>query len=422
MTGPIPKLYLFLGIFIRLSLSCLHGTHPRVSLYTPSYVEHQVRTLQARKAAYEPKPKPKIALINVRVFDGYIIHNPSTVIIDGDVIGFDIRDVNSIIDGQGGILLPGLIDSHCHVSSLADLEALSRYGVTTGMNMNCQNYTLCNYLRNQVGLTSLFTAGIAAVAPNSTHAKLFSVPGNPQISSPSQAPQFVDNVFRNGSDYMKLVSESSGFDQATHNTLVNATHALGKQAMTHAADLASYQVAITSKTNGLQHIPFDSPLTEGMAAQMKAHNQFVTPTLNIGKVVSANMTLKALLSGSGTNVSYGTGVTGVRVCKQAGVSILAGTDAISTIRGVNDPLGLTLHLELENLVEAGLSNAEALRSATMVPARWHNLMDRGAIRQGMRADLLLLKPGSNPLVNISKTLDISRVWNGGVEFTSLVNA
>ena len=95
-----------------------------------------LKALQARN--FSVPPRTKTALTNVRVFDGYHIHQSSTVVIDGSIISFNTCGVSSVIDGCGGILLPGLIDSHCHVSSLSDLEALSSYGVTTAMDMNCR--------------------------------------------------------------------------------------------------------------------------------------------------------------------------------------------------------------------------------------------------------------------------------------------
>lgn len=58
----------------------------------------------------------KIALKNVRVLDGECIREPSTVVIDGGLISKpdDIEDAE-IIDGQGRVLLPGLIDAHVHL-------------------------------------------------------------------------------------------------------------------------------------------------------------------------------------------------------------------------------------------------------------------------------------------------------------------
>jgi imidazolonepropionase-like amidohydrolase len=231
------------------------------------------------------------------------------VVIDGDSITFDPRDVQRTVDGEGGILLPGLIDSHVHVGSLASLETLSRYGVTTALNMGCSNYTLCSALRNQIGLTSFFSAGEGAVGPNSAHATLFGT--QDPVFSPSQPPQLVANVFGNGSDYMKIISEQNGFNQATHNALVNAAHMLGKVTMTHAQDYDSYEVAILSRTDGIQHVPCDIPLTEEMAQRIKQQIQYVTPTLNIVKIVTANSTIGSILS-PGVELSYEAGVASVQ--------------------------------------------------------------------------------------------------------------
>lgn len=234
--------------------------------------------------------------------------------------------------------------------------------------------------------------------------------------SPSQAPQLVGNVFGNGSDYMKIISERNGFNQATHDALVTASHTLGKVTMTHAENYDSYEVAILSRTDGIQHVPCDFPLTEEMAQRIKRQVQFVTPTLNIVKIVTANATIGSILS-PGVELSYEAGVTSVQRLIRAGVPILAGTDASDATTFLkDDKMGITLHRELQYLTEAGMSEVDVLRAATVIPSIWHNLIGRGSIREGYRADLLLLKPGSDPLQNISKTMDIARVWNGGVEY------
>ncbi len=94
----------------------------------------------------------------------------------------------------------------------------------------------------------------------------------------------------------------------------------------------------------------------------------------------------------------------VKTLHAAGVRILAGTDAPM-------PLvypGSSLHEELELLVEAGLSPADALRSATIWPAEFLGLSESsGIIAVGKRADLLLLD--ANPLSRISHTQRIRAV-------------
>ena len=76
----------------------------------------------------------KTALANVRVFDGRRLREPATVVIDGDSIGKDPAGAR-VIDCDGAVLLPGLIDAHVHLYGREDLEQLSGFGVTTALDM-----------------------------------------------------------------------------------------------------------------------------------------------------------------------------------------------------------------------------------------------------------------------------------------------
>jgi len=97
----------------------------------------------------------------------------------------------------------------------------------------------------------------------------------------------------------------------------------------------------------------------------------------------------------------------------AGVPIVLGTDA-NQAQGVpaNVPYGESAHRELELLVEAGLTPAEALHAATGAAADRFGLPDRGRIAAGLRADLLLVD--GDPLDDIAATRSIRRVWLAGI--------
>ena len=83
-----------------------------------------------------------------------------------------------------------------------------------------------------------------------------------------------------------------------------------------------------------------------------------------------------------------------------GVPLLLGTDYIVA--------GADAHRELEQLVSAGLSPAEALHAATIAPAAYAGLADEyGAVAEGRVADLLLVD--ANPLQDVRNTRRIAAV-------------
>lgn len=98
----------------------------------------------------------------------------------------------------------------------------------------------------------------------------------------------------------------------------------------------------------------------------------------------------------------------VAAMNDQGVPIGAGTD---TPIGQAIP-GYSLHTELERLVDAGLSPAQALIAATIRPAEFFGLEDRmGKVEAGMEADLVLLD--ANPLADIRNTRRIVNVIANG---------
>lgn len=107
---------------------------------------------------------------------------------------------------------------------------------------------------------------------------------------------------------------------------------------------------------------------------------------------------------------------GLRRMHAAGVPVVLGSDA------GNWPVfpyylhGPTTILELEMLVQAGLTPADAIAAATVVPARMLGLDDVGAVAVGKRADLVVT--GVDPLVDVGRALrDVRLVVKDGVART-----
>lgn len=91
-----------------------------------------------------------------------------------------------------------------------------------------------------------------------------------------------------------------------------------------------------------------------------------------------------------------------------GVRMLAGTD-----QSAGYVPGAALHAELALLQQAGVSPAEALRMATLNPARYFQATDSsGAIAAGRVADLVVLR--RNPLDDIRRVGEIDMVMTRGL--------
>jgi imidazolonepropionase-like amidohydrolase len=108
-----------------------------------------------------------------------------------------------------------------------------------------------------------------------------------------------------------------------------------------------------------------------------------------------------------------TGMRLTRIAAEEGVTILAGTDT-----GADNPLaypGDSLHGELETLVDTGLTPLQALRAATIAPARWFGEEAQlGTIAKGKAADFVILD--GDPLEDIRNTRSIVAVVQQGVFF------
>ncbi|GFP57826.1 hypothetical protein TASIC1_0009016300 [Trichoderma asperellum] len=406
------QLFTLVTVFSPATLACLEHLMQERAPDPSDMVQRQ-----------KPAPRTKTAIKNVRVFDGVKLTGFQTVIFDGEYISNDTSNIETTVDGNGGILIPGLIDSHVHISSIAGLEILASYGVTTALNMACRNYTQCAPLRNVDGVASFISAGIPATGPGSPHSKTFNLTAPYLIYPDQNATEIVSYTFGNNSDFYKITAEINGPSQSMQNALVGAVHNLGKLSMTHASDLNAWAQAAMSGTNGIQHIPTNGRINaSNILTARKSSTTWSTPTMNIARYAFSNV---ELLTFTGHKVggpdSYQNVYDNVKAIHAAGIPILAGTDAVGTISAnISIPWGLSLHFELENLVEAGLTTVEALRAATILSAQHHQLTDRGQIAPGMRADLVLLN--SNPLVNISNTRDIARVWVGGIEYKDIANS
>ena len=353
----------------------------------------------------------RTAVTNVRVFDGRRLLPPGTVVFaQGRITADAATDQAQIIDGHGGVLLPGLIDAHVHLHGRENLEQLAGFGVTTALDMASAPPQFVDALRGIAGLTDIRSAGTPAIAPGSGHSHIPVLGQRGLVHGAHEAAAFVADRLAEGSDYIKIIVGSLGpdHDQATLDALVAAAHGHGKLVVAHASNIDAVQKSVRAGVDVLTHVPMDRPVDAATAGRMAAEGRIVVPTLSM---------MEGIIEQSAPpGARYDAARASVTALYQAGVPILAGTDA-NAAPGVPARInhGESLHHELQLLVDAGLTTVDALRAATALPAHHFGLADRGAIEPGRRADLVLID--GDPLQDIKATLSISRVWCGGVEHT-----
>lgn len=341
-----------------------------------------------------------------------------------------------LVNTNGQTLLPGLIDAHVHAFGDA-LTRQSQYGVTTVLDMFTQPVVLqaAKPLRSETSQSNqadLWSAGILATAPKG-HGTEYGMQ-IPVITGPEQALEFVKARKAEGSDYLKIVYQSAkaprrlmpSIDQATLIALVNAAHAEQMLAVVHIQDQQSALDAARAGADGLVHGFFESRIQDALLTELKNRDIFVIPTMAVHEAMSRHTANeKWLLNDSRIELDavsrsnlaksfsqfnipaslYDNMMANTAAMQQHGIRLLAGTDAPNP----GTAHGISLSVELLLLQEAGLSVEAALRAATSLPATAFSLPERGFIKVGMRADLLLVENGHD-LLTLTRPL---QVWKNG---------
>jgi imidazolonepropionase-like amidohydrolase len=354
-----------------------------------------------------------IRIDNAHIFDGQrFLAKGSLHIQDGKFIN-SADHADQIIDARGGFLIPGLIDTHVHLTDVSQLSDFCKHGQTTVLDMACWPPSKMNSFRNLPRLPQILSAGIAATSPGSSHSRMPQWPQDQLLSSARQADDFVKARIAEGSDYIKVVCDDPGPLDLVR-ALRDSARAHGKLAIAHAARLEAFRLALDCEFDVITHVPVDAPLTVQDATTMKEKGIISTPTLIMERAMAARLGPppgSEREAGTGSKMDWEHSRQSARLLFEAGVPILASTDANSAPFPLMPRHGSALHEELEMLHGIGMTNLELLCSATILPAKHFNLTDRGQISPGMRADLVLLE--KNPLDDIKATRTVEKVWCGG---------
>ena len=365
-----------------------------------------------------------------------------------------------VIDGRGRWLIPGLWDMHVHSAVPTGQLLLSLYvanGVTGVRDMG-GDFDLIKSWRRAIEAGNLVGPRIVAAGPyleghDSPIAHI-------EVHTPDDARRAVDSLSVLGVDFVKVHSalpretffaaarEARGKHLAlaghlSRNVTVEEASDSGQRSLEHLLGFINVCTPAESiafaAADPLRRIVFNSctSLDQRSVYQHLARNgTWVTPTLTpawefavLPRHDVPGDTLARFLSDSLQRYMVAifdpppalppdANVLGrrmfakrhelVRALHEAGVPLLAGTDAPMR----NSPPGFGLHEELLEFVRSGLTPGAALRSATYEPARYFRALDSlGTIAPGKLADLVLLD--GDPLTRIENAHRIAAVLTRG---------
>ena len=295
-----------------------------------------------------------------------------------------------------------------------------------------------------------------------------------KIETPEQGREFVRKLATQQPDYVKIwyivpppspapspgASPAAGQSDAERaaifrpvvHAVIEESHARKLRVAVHATELEAARAAVEEGADLLVHSVTDKPVDEAFVRLMQSHGTMLTPTLVVFErygrtfVHQLNFTSEEKAWGNPEVIAtldvtklpadkvperikgalaqpaavldriqetYDIALQNLKTLEDAGIPIAAGTDAgnIGTIHGP------ALFREFQLMKQAGLTNEQILRSATVTAAKAFGGTTGakiGTIAPAQFADLVILN--SNPLEDIAHASDIQMVIKNGIVY------
>ncbi|MDR6146183.1 imidazolonepropionase-like amidohydrolase [Sphingomonas sp. SORGH_AS870] len=406
-------------------------------------------SVMAVPAAAADRP---LLIRDARVFDGTHMLGRRDVLVENGRIAAVGRRLKGpagakLVEARGRTLLPGLMDGHVHVFAGAQADAL-RFGVTTVFDMysDADRATIARWRaqrRSDAPVTEAdtFTAGIGATPPGGHPTEMGGnqSPPLPTLADGADAATFMRTRIAAGSDYLKILQDDGArgskpptlpaFSPERFAQVIAAAKATGELVVVHVQKLADARIAVASGVNALEHAVCDAPMDDALIAKMQKRGVAQTDTLatyaglagaDYARKLAADPLVAPYLSATQRSMltldwkrarpqDFAIARANVARLIRGGVTMIAGTDTPNPTTA----FGPSLYIELQLLVNAGLTPTQALVSAMSAPARFFGTTDRGRIAPGLKADLLLVD--GDPTKEISAVQHIVAIWKNGHE-------
>lgn len=394
------------------------------------------------------------------------------ILIQGDSIAaigqnLDTTQVKAL-NLNGKTVMPALISDHVHIGSLKGTANKAEYYTEENIKAQLnkyQDYGVLNIMAMGSDRPLLFEKSIRnqSVAGNYPGARLhsaaygFGVPGGaPPIEfamdcvyrpeKPGQVAAQMDSLAKLKPDFVKIWVDDFGgkykkMDPAIYREIIRQAHQRQLRVAAHVYYLSDARQLVADGVDLIGHSVRDSVIDGALVQQIKAKGITYIPTLSLDEFAYIygrkpewinDLFFKASLEPGvyemitsekyqndlknapnyAKNIkAFETALKNLKKLYDAGVLIAMGTDSGAM------PLraqGFSEHLELELMVQAGLTPLQAITVATQNAARVLRV-DRqfGTVEKGKIADLLILN--GNPTSDIKQTRSIYAVYKAGKE-------
>ena len=394
------------------------------------------------------------AFVGGRIIDGTgKVIDTGTVVISGGKItavgpaSMAVPAGATRVDVKGKTLLPGLINAHGHVGNTVGLGTDKQNGYSRE-NLTRQLRTYAQY-----GVTTVFSLGDDSEgsfalrdAPATDRARLFVAGPVVTGNTAEEARAMVAKVAAMKPDVIKIrvddnLGASRKMPEAAWRAVIEEAHARKLPVAVHIYWLADAKATLLAGADMIAHSVRDIAVDDQFINALKSRDVCYSPTLTreistfiydtapswvddpfftkgVDKDIPAQLkdpkrheqirNSPAWKAGQSYKASLEVAKKNLKTLVDQGVRIAFGTDSGPPARFQ----GFFEHLELEMMVDAGLTPMQAIVSATGDAARCHKRAGEiGTLAPGAAADLLIL--GANPLDNIRNTRSIEQVWIGG---------